>query len=274
MKVLKSILMMLVASFMMNGSVFASERLFTYTYEPETMPQGAFEFEQWTTGSGPRTKAVGQEGYNRWDFRQEFEYGVNDNYTVALVVDNEWENFRDVEEDKHVSDFFFDGVGFENKVMVINPATNPVGLTLYIEPKVSGREFELEEKIILGQRIWENWKWALNVTHETKWSHDFDQTEGELDFSAGLTREISRHWFIGVEFRNNNELPEYDTWENTAFFIGPVVTFRQENWWVTVTALAQVYGKNYQNPDPDGKSNFELQGHEYLNVRCIIGISF
>jgi hypothetical protein len=43
---------------------------------------------------------------------------------------------------------------------------------------------------------------------------------------------------------------------------------------MTVSALAQVYGKNYQDPDPDGKANFELEGHEYLNVRCAIGIDF
>ena len=52
-------------------SATATERLFTYTYEPETMPQGAMEFEQWVTLQAGRTKNVGQENYNRWDIRED-----------------------------------------------------------------------------------------------------------------------------------------------------------------------------------------------------------
>ena len=46
--------------------------------------------------------------------------------------------------------------------------------------------------------------------------------------------EIHKRWNLGLEFRNHNELPEYKEWENTAFFLGPVVSYRQEKWWITV----------------------------------------
>lgn len=259
----------------------ASQRLFTYTYEPETMPQGAKEFENWVTLRTQRDDAVGQHNYNKWELRQEFEYGVTDNYTASLYLNESYEYFSNKETDPATGDETttrthesqFDGVSIENRWMILNPATNPVGLTLYFEPRFSGEELELEEKIILGQRSGD-WKWAFNITHATEWSDDYDKTEGELEFTLGVTREMNKHWNLGVEFRNHNELPEYNEWENTVFFLGPVVSYRQDNWWITVTAMAQVYGKNYANPDPDGKSNFELEGHEYLNVRCAIGIEF
>src|SRR5262245_44744400 len=54
----------------------ATERLFTYTYEPETMPKGGFEYEQWVTARLTRNDAVEQEHYNRWEFREELEYGL------------------------------------------------------------------------------------------------------------------------------------------------------------------------------------------------------
>ena len=260
---------------------YASQRLFTYTYEPETMVQGEREFENWVTLRTQRDDAVGQHNYNKWETRQELEYGVTDNYTVSFYLNESYEYFSTKETDETTGEettiktrnSSFDGVSIENRCMILNPATNPVGLTIYFEPRYSGEELELEEKIILGQRVGD-WKWALNIGHATEWSDDFKAKEGELEFTFGLARDLSAHWNVGVEFRNHNELPDYSEWENTAFFVGPVVSYRQEKWWITVEALAQVYGRNYQEPDPDGQADFELEGHEYLNVRCAIGIDF
>src|ERR1044071_8747398 len=53
------------------GAAMATERYFTYTYEPEVFPQGAAEFEQWVTLAAGRNRQVGQENYNRWELREE-----------------------------------------------------------------------------------------------------------------------------------------------------------------------------------------------------------
>ena len=263
------------------GSASASERLFTYTYEPETMPQGAVEYEQHVGLRAIRNDAVGQEHYTRWDLREELEYGVTDNYTLSLYLNEKSEYFREPVTNAKTNEFEFEGVSIENKWMILNPAEHPVGLSLYLEPRLGNGEFELEEKIILGQRFGrdQKWKWAFNVTHATEWKDaeepdEKDETEGELEFTFGVTKELNKNWFLGVEFRNHNEIPEYEEWEHTAFFVGPVITHRQEKWWVTLTVMGQVYGKNYNDPDTDGKANFVLDEHEYLNARCIIGIDF
>lgn len=260
----------------------AMERYFTYTYEPETMPQGALEFEQWVTLRAIRNDEVGQEHFTRWDLREELEYGVTDNWTLSLYLNQKSEYFRDPETHEKASEFEFEGVSIENKWMVLDPASNAVGLSLYLEPTIGNGEFELEEKIILGQRFGAHseWKWAFNATHATEWKDSEDpdkgtETEGELEFTFGLTREMDKHWFLGVEFRNHNEFPEYDEWEHSAYFVGPAVTFRQENWWASLTVLAQVYGDNENDGiDPDGESNLVLDAHELINARLIVGISF
>lgn len=75
------ILMGIVLGSLCAQSVRADERRFTYTYEPETIPKGALEFEQWITLGSQRTKGgdVKQQNFNRWEIREELEYGVTDN---------------------------------------------------------------------------------------------------------------------------------------------------------------------------------------------------
>ena len=281
MKIKWSGLFVLLFLVLTTGSSFASERLFTYTYEPETMPQGALEYEQWVTLRAKRNDAVEQNHYQRWDIREEFEYGVTDDYLISVYLNEKSEYFRDPVTHEKTNEFEFEGVSIENKWMVIDPATNPIGVALYLEPTIGNGEFELEEKIILSQRFGENqeWKWAANAVHATEWvdSEEPDEgteTEGELEFDLGVTRELTKQWNLGVEFRNHNEFPEYEDHEHTAFFVGPAINFRQENWWATFTFMTQVYGRNYSDPDPDGDSDLVLDEHELFNARIIIGLSF
>ena len=254
------------------GIASANERLMTYTYEPETMPQGSTEFEQWVTLRAGRSEEVGEDRFNKWEFKEEFEYGVTDNYTAALYLNASSTNFEDPGTGDDTSEFEFDGVSLENRYMVWNPADHAVGLTLYLEPRYSGEEAELEEKIIIGQRAGD-WKWALNLIHATEWADHLYEMEGEVDITAGLVREFNPHWAAGLEFRNHNAFPEYDEWEHTVFFLGPVVSYRQERWWATLTVLPQIFGRDLQD-DEDGHRHLVLDGHERVNARLLIGIDF
>src|SRR5947209_6986430 len=167
----------------------ADERRFTYSYEPETTPQGELEFEQWVTLRTQRTKGgeVKQGNFNRWEFREELEYGVTDNYSVSLYLNTATESFRDFSQTPatYSSRFGFEGVSLENRFLVVNPADHAIGLGLYLEPRYSGGEAEVEQKIILGQRHG-NWKWAFNLTHATEWKDNLHTLEGELEASFGL----------------------------------------------------------------------------------------
>ena len=256
----------------MSGAL-ATERYFTYTYEPEVFPQGAAEFEKWVTLRTQRSKDVGQENFNRWELREEFEYGVTDNYTAAFYINLlQSTNYKDPTTGDTVSETEFKGVSIENSYMLLNPAEHPIGFTLYFEPSYSGDEAEVEEKIIIGQRHGD-WKWALNLVNETEWNLNGGGSEGVFEVDFGITRHLNPRWSLGIEFRNHNIIPSYDDWEFTAFFIGPVVSYSVENWWATLTVLPQFWGKN-TGGGPTPVDGFELQEHEYVNVRLIFGIGF
>ena len=255
------------------SSAGATDRFFTYTYEPETLPQSAVEMEQHFTLRSGRNAHVGQQDYRRWEFRTEFEYGVTDNYSVSLYVNESHESFRDPVTHRYTRDFCWNGLSIENRYLVLNPATHAVGLALYLEPRYDGKNAELEEKIILGQRHGD-WKWALNLTHATEWRNHFKETEGEVEISAGLTHFFGKHWAVGIEARDHNELHEYKIWENSALYLGPVVNYHRGDWWATLTVMPQIWGDTFHNQNPDGNRHLELQGHERWNARLIVGFSF
>jgi len=250
----------------------AGERLFTYTYEPETMPQGTFEFEPWFTLRAGRSAAVGKDDYYRLQFRQEFEYGVTDNYTVALYLNSDYQHYKNPGTGQRTSHYRWTGVSLENLYMVLNPAENVLGLALYLEPTWDGENFELEQKIIFGQRHGD-WKWAVNLVHETEWEDHFRETTGELEIDVGIARQLSPRWSLGIELRNSNHLPEYKTWKDTALYVGPVINYRRQKWWATLTVMPQVFGANFDG-DPDGNGHLDLAGHERWNVRLIVGYFF
>jgi len=233
------------------------------------------EFEQWVTLRTQRTSGgeVKQGNYNLWEIREELEYGVTDNYSVSLYLNTAAESFRDYSENPPVdrSSFDFKGISLENRYMVLNPANHAVGLTLYFEPRFSGDEAEIEEKIILGQR-YADWKWAFNLVHATEWTDNLHTIEGELEADLGVARDLGKRWSLGLEFRDHNELPDYRIWENTALFVGPVVSYRQEKWWAALTVMPQIFGANF-NGNPGGNSQLELEAHERVNIRFLLGIS-
>lgn len=251
-------------------SAQANERLFTYTYEPETMPQGAFEAEQWVTWRAGRNTTAGQDNFHRLQFREELEYGVTDNYTVALYLNSDYRHFDDPATGATTSHYRWAGLSLENKFLILNPAEKPVGLALYLEPTYDGENAELEQKIILGQRHG-RWKWALNLVHATEWEDDFRETEGELELDFGVAHQLNSRWSVGLEIRDHNELPEYKKWENTALYVGPVISYRCAKWWAALTVMPQVLGVNFAE-NADGDRHLELEGHERWNVRFMFGM--
>ncbi len=272
MKLTSCILTGLLATSALVVPSHADERRFTYTYEPETLPAGAMEFENWVTLGTQRSSAVGQKNYNQWDFRQELEYGVSDRYTVALYLNERATSFEDASTGDNESSFDWKGVSLENRFNVLNPAEHAVGLTLYLEGRYSGEEAEIEEKLILGQRHGD-WKWAFNLIQGTEWEDNLRDIEGELGASIGLARDLNTHWSVGLELRDETLVPDYKEFESTALFLGPVVTYHQEKWWVALTVMPQIYGWD-KDGSADGNSHLELVDNEKLNVRLLFGFNF
>jgi hypothetical protein len=265
-------ILLALGTMLITGTGRADNRLFTYSYEPETEPRGDWEYEQSVTARVGRNAAVGQEDYQHWELREEIEHGFTDRYTASLYVNNDYEQFKEPTTGHTTSNNKWTGISIENRYLILDPVNNPVGLTLYLEPTYDGDNAELEQKIILGQRVGD-WKSALNLTHATEWTDQFRSKEGELEVSAGLARQLTRRWALGVELRDHNELPDYNQWQNTAFYAGPVISYRRLGWWSALTVMPQVYGANFTD-NPDNNPHLELEGHERWNVRLLFGFDF
>jgi hypothetical protein len=249
----------------------ATERLFTYTYEPETMIQGATEIEQWVTLRAGKNSAVGKDNYARWDLRTELEHGVTDRYTLGLyLLQFKAESFEDpaTSPPTDVSEFEWKGVALENRYMLLNPAEHAIGLTAYLEGGYSGTEAFLEPKLILGQRHGD-WKWAANFIYENEWEDNLSEVVGIVEGTAGLSRDLGGNWSLGLEVRSRNKWPDYSGFSSSALFVGPAVNYRKERFWATLTVMPQVWGYNYHG-NPDDNTALDLKDNERVLIRFIV----
>ncbi|HWA06797.1 MAG TPA: hypothetical protein VG961_09630, partial [Ignavibacteria bacterium] len=69
----------------------------------------------------------------------------------------------------------------------------------------------------------------------------------------------------GIEIRNHNEIVDGE-WEHSALFAGPVVSFSQPNWWLTLTVLPQITNLKKEE---GSVNNLVLDEHEKLETRLL-----
>jgi hypothetical protein len=242
----------------------ADERFFTYSYEPKVLPPGALEFEQWTTAKVGKDDGV----YSRWDLRSEIEYGLTESLTTALYL-----NFRYTHEDRdevQEDEFEFKGISSEWKYRFTDPTADALGTMAYFEVTTNFEEVELEEKLILGKNLG-RFVLAFNAIAEQEWEFENEGTEDELalEFTAGAAYSITQSFSAGIEVREVNVFPDMDDLEHAALFVGPVVRYATERWWITLTVLPQVVA--LEDPEDD---SLNLDEFTRAEVRLILGIHF
>lgn len=228
---------------------FGGARHFTFLYEVPTSAPESLELESWITSkhmTGPdRSDAV--------DFRHELEYGVTNKLQVSVyLTDWFYENQRE-----H-SRFAYSDSAIELIYNLTNPVDDPLGLSIYAEVNAGDRLIELESKLIaqknLGPLIL-----AYNATLEAVWEgHSLQEREGEIQQAFGASYELSPRLSAGIELLDEFVFPEWRADEKKRnLFVGPNISYRRGNWFVTVTALAQATNTA---DEPD------------LQVRTIFGI--
>ena len=193
------------------GIARADESIFAWTYTTDLLPKGRWEFEQWVTARWEKEHGT----YNVFDFREEFEYGVTDNFQVSLYLNHHYvkasnsiaaENpahpgrrlpgaFETGGEDVHAGhdpaipfdSYHFESVSLELIYRLLSPYKHPFGLALYFEPAVGDQETELEWKILLQKNWFEDrLVWALNVNYELEYEKEEDGDGNAMECSNGL----------------------------------------------------------------------------------------
>jgi hypothetical protein len=221
---------------------FGGVRHFTFLYEAPTSPPGSIELENTVTS---------RHG-SRWNdvfIREELEIGITDRLQLGIYpVD--WGHDHD--------GFRYNGGAIELIYNLSNPVIDPVGVSLYQEISVARRHFESESKLI-AQKNFGRWILDYNATLEAEWeSKGLEEQSGELQQALGASYEISPRLSVGVEFLHEFIFPDWRD-EITNVFVGPNISYRQQSWFVTVTALAQA-------TDTSDEPDFQL--------RTIFGIGF
>ncbi len=243
----------------------ADERFFTYSYEPKTLPAESIEFESWITWRTGKDEG----NFNRFDLREEFEYGLTDDLTSSLYL-----NFRSIEidldgEDQDESDFDFEGVSSEWKFQMTDPNTDLVGTLAYGEVTFAGDELELEARGVVGKNVGD-FVTAANVLLEHEWEFEEEGTEREwkLEATGGVAYLLGNRVSVGVEGRNARVFDQDFDQFASAWFVGPALSYRTDRWWATLTVMPQLHGT------PDTEDGKELDEFERLEARLIFGISF
>jgi hypothetical protein len=229
----------------------AGVRHFTYLYEAPTSAPGSVEMENWVTWK----RTTDPERVDQIDFRHEFEFGITEKFQASIYV-ADWFYASDPQH----SGFSYSDSALELIYNLTNPVIDPIGLSIYQEIKGGDRLFELESKLI-AQKNFGPWIFAYNATLEALWEgDDLGEREGELQQALGASYEISPRVSVGVELLHEFVFPDWRDRERIRnVFVGPNVSYRRSNWFVTVTALAQA-------TDTADEADFQL--------RTISGYSF
>jgi hypothetical protein len=231
-------------------SSFAGARHFTYLYEAPTSAPGSVELENTITWS----RTTGDTPLNQAAFREELEIGITDHLQIGLYP-LDW-NYRG--EDNGTDGFNYDGGAVELIYNLTNPVVDPIGISLYEEIQAGRRHFESESKLI-AQKNFGPLIFDYNATLEAEWEEKgLNEHSGEFQQTIGVSYEITPRFSVGLELLHEFVFPEWrDKDQIRNFFVGPNVSYRRANWFVTVTALAQATDTT---AEPD------------LQVRSIFGI--
>jgi hypothetical protein len=280
----------------------AGEPLFGYVYTTDTTPAGKWEIEQWVTAR----EGQAQGRFHHIHLATEFEYGVTDNFQVAVYAKfmydddsaNSVRGFTEGIEIPYNHDktrayqaFRQDGTSIELLYRVLSPYKDPLGLAFYVEPEFGPREAGLElkaifqknfldDQLVLALNTWIEFEYEsgsnLSMPGEEAPNEIEQMTMAEADL--GVSYRFAPNWFAGLEFRNHNEYGGFTMahayQEHTAFFGGPNIHYASQKWFFTLSALRQLGAVAYSDEQRAEMKSNKLYGDEHTawdGIRLKVG---
>jgi hypothetical protein len=276
----------------------ADESLLDYLVGVETQPRGSWEVNQWAT----RRDGKGTGHYRATDYRTELEYGFTDRFAGALYVNAQGMDTRNIRVDAYIPrdvgyDLAFSGISASLKYNFLSPYTNPVGLSLYVEPTIGTRDphsgldkrtYSLETMLLLQKNFREDTLiWLANVGLESAYARraeledlppDFEwpsvpEMEISPAFGTGVTYRVASNWYIGAETLYEVEYETEVGRERWSWFAGPTLHYGARKWWATLTWLSQIRGGGEMVPGQDA-SDMHLVEKTENEWRLKIGLNF
>jgi hypothetical protein len=284
----------------------AGESLFGFLLTTDLLPKGGKEIEQWLTWR--RQKAGGQ--FDLIQGRNAFEYGVTDDFQAAIYANYMWsrafhnsvdsttappENFADVQvgPDSHWHSGRFVGVSLEGIYRILSPYIHPIGLAYYLEPTIGNGLYEVENRIIVQKNLLDDRlviasNLSLNLegrklpgdpdevgyASRKHWDHETD-----FNISLAASYRFIPNWSAGFEFINEREYSNFslspDRRTNVAYYLGPVLHWGGERFFVTATFLTQLpWAQDFANPPPGFIKGGRTYADDFEKYRLRLKVGF
>ncbi len=208
----------------------ADTRRFTYLRDVNVHTPGSVEFEHWTTVKWDKP---GGDGYWRLDFREEIEFGITDNFQLAVYA-ADWRV-------KHNSDaagteVHYRDTAIELKWKLSDPTTDVLGVGLYAETKFGPEKLAVEGKLLLQKNI-DKLQLLYNLTVESEWEErHYVEAKGKIKNQFGASWQLSERWFIGAELLVDITLPSWRSSDATTnVYLGPALAYHGDGWFIAAT---------------------------------------
>jgi hypothetical protein len=207
-----------------GSTASADRRLFTYTYEYKTVPQGHTAIELWHTQARATWDADTDQAL---EHIIEIEHGLTDRWDAALY----WVFDQTVSGNPAMvpsTPFAFHELKLETRYRFADRGEWPVDVLAYGEVvKVFGEKvWEIEGKAILA-RDFDNLTAAINIIGALEFE---PEPEPEFGYAAGLSYELHPKLSIGAE--TYAKITEYEQ----SFAGGPALAVApSSNLWLTFT---------------------------------------
>jgi hypothetical protein len=250
-----------------GGRARANPRPLPFTYQSETLPEGAGEVEQFVDFTPVRVLS-GVNGapvwYNATQFQTELEYGVTSRLEVALyftLVPRPGDAFASLPVMP-----LGNGVAERVRYRLSDPGFWPVDVALYGEVVENEREIELEAKVILQRRAGAL-RLITNVWAERELYFD-GRREWVLNPTAGATYEVRPQIHLGLEgwmraeYLDGAQSRGYNMGPHV--FVGPAALLNFGRLWWTFGAYARA--------DDPGRVAQVGDAYGRLWVRTIVGV--
>lgn len=255
-------LVLTVLALLLPGTASADRKYFVETYTPYLAPAGETEMETWLTS---RSGQQGSDGEVAWDWRQELEYGVTDRLMAAAYL-----NFSK----PPGGALRFESPSIELIYRLADPGRLPGDPAIYLETTESGKELELEPKLLLAHRV-QRLVTAVNLIGEFEFRHNDHEILGSgavlrkewaWEMSGGTSYELTHHLAAGLEARYRAEYPNFGPRAGAVLHLGPTINLQAGKVQIALGVLRQVRGT------PRTSGHLDLADFERTQVRTVIGV--
>ncbi|MEO6406629.1 MAG: hypothetical protein ABIY51_16060 [Ferruginibacter sp.] len=268
---MRKISLFVITLLMIVSASFAQDRYFARTYTSNVLPKGAIDLEFWHTSRFGHK----DQFFHAQDQRMELEFGLGKNVQTSFYFNRFQTRSSETPDGTVVSN----ETGFSNewKWKLSDPTANKLGFALYGEWGLKGGdELELETKLIFDKIIGKNilaLNAAVEYEKEFEWSGNKVESgnwEAPVEFNFGYQYLVKPSLGIGFEIHNHNGIAKGNGWENSVFFGGPTINFRNNRWFIIANYLPQWVNVHKTTISPFSKV---LDDQERAEARIIVGIS-